>query len=95
MDINILDLIQAELAIIIAVTYVLGMFLKQTPRIPDWSIPLLLLAFSIVVVIVYKAIVLDEAFTAVTIINGFLYGVLVAGVCVFGNQVIKQVRERA
>lgn len=86
-----LKLLEPELIILIVVVYLLGMFFKKIPNFPDWAIPLILLGIAIVLTITYKAIVLDDGFTAVTIVNGIIYGILVAGLAVFTNQVIKQV----
>jgi hypothetical protein len=94
MEFNLINLIQVELIIIIAVTYVLGLFLKTIPNVPDWTIPFVLLAFAMVFSILYKAIMLMEGFTAQSILSGFLYGILIAGIAVFGNQLIKQATER-
>lgn len=90
MDINIIELIQADLVILIAAVYVLGLFLKKLPNIPDWTIPVILLFTSITLTIIYKAIALGEGFGAITFVNSFIYGVLIAGICVFGDQLIKQ-----
>ena len=94
MNINVLELIQADLVILIVVIYVLGMFLKKIPNMVDWAIPLVLLVVAIVLTIVYKGIALEEGITAVTTVEGFVYGVLVAGVAVFTNQIIKQTTRK-
>lgn len=93
MEFNLMEMIQIELAIIIAVTYVLGMFLKGAEMLNDRLIPFILLAFAIIFSILYKAIILSEGFTYQVILSGFLYGILVAGIAVFGNQLIKQARK--
>ena len=94
MEFNILNMIQGDLIIIIVVTYVLGVFLKTCERFPDWTIPFVLLLFAVVFSILYKAIMLSEGFTPQAVLGGFLYGILVAGVAVFGNQLVKQGKER-
>jgi len=91
MDMDLIKLLQPELLILVAVIYLLGMFAKKIPNFPDWAIPLILLGIGIVLTIVYKGIVLGEGINAVTIINGLIYGILVAGLAVFTNQAIKQV----
>ena len=88
---NLLELIQPELFILIAVVYALGMFLKSIPNFPDWIIPLLLLVVAVTLTIVYKAIVLGTGFCAVTIVNGIIYGILIATVAVYANNVVKQI----
>lgn len=94
MNLNIMELIQPDLIILIAVVYVLGLFFKKIPNVPDWLIPILLLIISIVLTFIYKAIALGEGMLAVTIVNSLIYGILIAGVCVFGNQLIKQTVKR-
>ena len=94
MEFNIMDLIQVELIIIIAVTYVLGLFLKSYKGISDWVIPFVLLGFGVALSILYKAVLLAEGFTPESVLSGFIYGVLIAGIAVFGNQLIKQGTER-
>lgn len=94
MDINLIELIQPDLIILIAVVYVLGLFLKKVPNIPDWLIPIVLLVAAILLTTIYKAIALTEGFTGVTVVNSLIYGILIAGVCVFGNQIFKQTVKR-
>ena len=94
MDINIMELIQVDLVILVVVIYVLGMFLKKIPNIADWTIPLVLLVVAVLLTVVYKGIALEEGLTSVTIVNGLVYGILIAGVAVFTNQVIKQTSKR-
>lgn len=94
MEFNLIELIQAELLILIAVVYVLGLFLKKIPNIPDWTIPVILLFAAIMLTVVYKAIALAEGFTPITFVNSVIYGILIAGICVFGNQLVKQTRRQ-
>jgi hypothetical protein len=94
MDINIMELIQPTLIILIVVIYVLGMFLKKIPKVSDWIIPLVLLVVAVALTIIYKGIALEEGLNYVTIVNGIVYGILIAGVAVFGNQILKQVSKR-
>lgn len=86
----VMQFINPELAIIIAVCYVLGLFLKSS-HIGDWLIPFILLVFAILLTIVYIAIVLGEGFTAKVIVTGLIQGLLAASIAVYGNQLIKQV----
>lgn len=86
----VMQFINPELAIIIAVCYVLGLFLKSS-HISDWLIPFILLVFAILLTIVYIAIVLGEGFTAKVIVTGLIQGLLAASLAVYGNQLIKQV----
>ena len=40
MDMNLMDYVIKEAYILVPVLYVIGVFLKRTPKIPDWLIPL-------------------------------------------------------
>ena len=80
MDINVMDYIVSEAYILIPVLYVIGMFLKRTPKIADWLIPWVLLGLGI----------LGGFFLAGMSVHGVLQGILVAGVTVFANQLYKQ-----
>ena len=80
MEINIMDYIVSESYILIPVLYVVGLFLKKTPKIPDWLIPWILLGVSM----------LGGFFLAGMSIRGLLQGILVAGVTVFANQLYVQ-----
>lgn len=65
--------------------------LKTIPNIPDWTILLLLLGIICVVATLY--IGLDTGFTAKTILDGFIYGLLNSAVAVYGNYVVKQIKN--
>lgn len=89
-----LTFVSPDLMILVAVVYGLGLFLKKSERVADWLIPLILLASSIILCIVYTAIVLEGGFVGVTIINGLTEGVIIASIAVFGDQVVKQYFEK-
>lgn len=77
---TIIKFVPEQLLILVAALYVVGMFLKKTPKIKDWSIPWLLLVlgvgFSISIM----------GFNATSILQGII--------CSFGaiatNQFVKQ-----
>lgn len=72
--------------ILIPALYIIGLYLKKTPEstIPDWWIPWILLICGIVGSIIILG------FTGEAVIQG----ILVSGVTVFGNQLIKQTIKR-
>jgi len=80
MEMDLMDYIVSEAYILIPVLYVIGMFLKRTPKIPDWLIPWILLGLGM----------LGGFFLADMSVSGILQGVLVAGVTVFANQLYVQ-----
>ncbi|KHO32041.1 hypothetical protein OR62_13985, partial [Clostridium tetani] len=59
---------------------VLGLMLKQTKQIKDWTIPWILLIIGILGSIALIGLN----------VNAVIQGILTAGVAVFGNQLIKQ-----
>ncbi len=71
--------------ILIPVLYIIGMMLKGAEKIPDKYIPLILLPMGIAGSIG----IMGVAFTSV------VQGVLITGVCVYGNQVVKQIAKPA
>lgn len=85
------EFIKPELLIVAAVLYVLGLMIKQTEKIKDKYIPIILgvvgVVLSLVYVIATEGLALMGIFTAVT------QGILVAGVAVYVNQLIKQAGE--
>lgn len=77
---NLMDYIIKDAYILIPVLYVIGVFLKRTPRIPDWLIPWILLVLGMA----------GAFFLSGMQLGGVLQGVLVAGLTVFANQLYKQ-----
>lgn len=77
-DLN--EFIQENMVVLIAVLYVLGMLLKNTPRVPDWTIPWALLVIGVTLAIVVGGLCADS----------IIQGVLVTGATVLINQLIKQ-----
>lgn len=64
--------------------YVVGMILKDTERIKDKYIPLILLPVSVLFSLLLTGLSPD----------GVIQGVLATGVTVYGNQVIKQLFDK-
>ena len=84
MDINLMDYIIEQALVLIPVLYILGMMLKNTEKIKDWTIPWILLVCGIGSCIAIMGVN----------IQAVLQGVLVTGAAVFGNQLIKQSTEK-
>ncbi|WP_282804727.1 phage holin family protein [Clostridium tetani] len=84
MDINLMDYIIEQALVLIPVLYILGMMLKNTEKIKDWTIPWILLVCGIGSCIAIMGVN----------IQAVLQGVLVTGVTVFGNQLVKQSTEK-
>lgn len=74
-------LISDNMAAVSGALYVIGSFMKAVPKIPDWTIPLVLTF-------------LGAAAGAVTGgLDGAVQGVLCAGAAVLANQIQKQTLE--
>jgi len=87
------EYVKTELLIIAVLCYAVGMFLKSTSCLADKWIPVALLAFGVVLAILYSAIMLDGGFNAKVILSGFIQGVLCAALAVYTNQIIKQAQK--
>jgi hypothetical protein len=82
--VEIIEYIISEALIIIPVLWILGSFLKKTPRIEDWLIPWVLLAVGVLIAVGIIGFTVDAA----------VQGVLVAGAAVLGHQLLKQTQNR-
>ncbi len=80
---NLLEYIVDKALILIPVLNILGMILKNTEKIPDKFIPLILLAFGVLGAIALSGFSADSA----------IQGVLVTGAAVYGNQIVKQLKK--
>lgn len=80
MEVNIIDYIVEQALILVPVLYILGLMLKNTEKIKDWTIPWILLACGIGCCIAIMGVN----------IQAILQGILVTGASVFGNQLVKQ-----
>lgn len=77
------DYIMDNALILIPVIYVIGAILKGTELIKDKYIPIILLPIGVILAM------LLVGFN----VNGFIQGVLVTGVAVYANQLVKQVQK--
>ncbi len=80
---NIINYITENALILIPVLYIIGMILKGIERIKDKYIPLILLPIGIGLAMALMGIN----------INVIIQGVLVVGVSVYTNQLIKQINN--
>lgn len=74
------EYIKPEAYSLIPALFLIGVFIKKIPKIPDWIIPFVLMMFGVI------GAVLIIGFT----IYGIVQGVLVAGAAVYINQLGKQ-----
>ncbi|WP_396349918.1 phage holin family protein [Clostridium tetani] len=81
---NLMNYIVEQALILIPVLYILGMMLKNTEKIKDWTIPWILLSCGVACCIAIMGVN----------IQAILQGILVTGATVFGNQLVKQSTEK-
>lgn len=70
--------------VLVPVLNIIGMIIKNTEKINDKYIPLILLFFGIVGTVAILGISADSV----------VQGVLVTGTAVYGNQVVKQLKTK-
>lgn len=86
MDWNmIFEMIDPSLLIVVAACWVCGYVLKQTPRLPNWSIVYIVTAAAMLLT------VWMNGWSAETVIQGLLAGAF----AVYGHQFVKQAKEAA
>jgi hypothetical protein len=73
-----------EAITLVPAIWIIGTFLKRTPKIADWTIPWILLVMGIV----------GSVLTLGLSVQSIVQGVLVTGVAVLGHQLLKQTIER-
>lgn len=84
MDWKIIEgLLDAQLLIVLLACWVLGFILKQTPRIPNWSIVYIVTAVSIG----FAVLLLGNS--PLSYLQGFLCG----AVAVYGYELVKQGKQ--
>lgn len=79
----VLEFINPELLIVVVACWIIGLVLKKTPKVPDWTI-----IYGVTVVAVAFAVVL-LGFTAQSVLQGILCGAM----AVYGNQLVKQTKK--
>lgn len=88
----VISFIKPELFIVIVFLWCLGLFLKKAPWFKaEWTIPFVLLGISLIITVVYMAVVSEQGFNPVVIVTGIIQAVIIAAVSVFGNELVKQV----
>lgn len=75
--------IKPELLLVLTVCWVIGYILKQTPRVPNWSIIYLVTLAAIIAVCIILGLSADSV----------LQGILCGAVAVYGNQLLKQTKK--
>ena len=89
---NLMDFIPATLLIVIAATYVAGIFLKES-KFKDKYITLALMTFSITFAMLIDMINQQYKTAYEAVVYGILQGILCWGVAVGINQTTKQLKK--
>ncbi len=84
--------IKPELLILVPVLYLIGMFLKSSKKIDDCNIPLYLGLAGILLSAVFLAATLDNNHSDLiqAVFASVTQGILLAGMAVYTNQIVKQ-----
>ncbi len=78
-----IEFITENALIMIPVLNIIGVILKDTEKIPDKFIPIILLGFGILGAVAVMGLSPESV----------VQGVLVTGTAVYGNQVVKQLKK--
>jgi uncharacterized membrane protein YoaK (UPF0700 family) len=79
----VMEFINPELMVVVVACWIIGYRLKQTPKVPDWSIVYIVTLVAIVFAVLMLGFV----------ITSFIQGILCGAVAVYGNQLVKQSRK--
>ncbi|WP_194190792.1 phage holin family protein [Clostridium chrysemydis] len=89
---NLMVFVPEQLGILVAGLYIIGVFLKKTPKVADWCIPWVLSVLGMVGSIGIN--VIGQGVTAQLVTTSILQGLCAAGVSVLGNQIVKQTTKK-
>lgn len=78
-----IEFITENALLLIPVLNIIGAIIKNTDKIPDKYIPVILLLFGIIGAVAILGISVES----------ILQGVLVTGTAVYGNQIVKQIKK--
>ncbi len=78
-----IEFITENALLLIPVLNIIGVIIKNTEKIPDKYIPIILLFFGIAGAVAFLGLSPDS----------IAQGVLVTGTAVYGNQIVKQIKK--
>ena len=81
-----------NMTILVMGLYIIGTFLKASPKAQDWLIPWVLLVISIVASIGMN--VVGNPLSGNLVVSAILQGIICTGTAVLGNQLYKQTKEK-
>lgn len=90
------EYVKPELLVVAVVLYFIGMGIKNTEKISDKYIPIILGVLGVIISAIY--VVATSTFTGyqsilMAIFTSVVQGILVAGLSVYANQLIKQAQK--
>ena len=91
------DYVKPELLVVAIVLYFIGMGLKNTEKIADKYIPIILGVLGVIIAGIYVLATSDfNGYQSIlmAIFTSLVQGILVAGTSVYVNQVIKQLQKK-
>lgn len=80
---SILQYVLEKMLILIPILNILGMIIKGIDKIPDKYIPLILLVFGVLGAVAIGGASVDSV----------IQGILITGASVYGNQIVKQLKQ--
>ena len=87
-----LQYIKPELLVLIPVLWAIGTQLKKMQKLPDWTIPLVLVIVAITFALSF--VIITEGVTAVAVWAGLMQGLVIWSVEGQVYQTLKQAKER-
>lgn len=94
MEMNLMEYIPSNLAILIACIYVVGVFLKTLNSVQDKYITVILMLFGVTFAVLLSIINAQYKVALDVIVNGILQGICCWGVAVGINQTAKQLTKQ-
>lgn len=85
---NLADFLTEGYSIVVAVLYIIGMFIKETDFVKDKYIPILLMILGIL-----STISIAYSSSEVILPDAIFQGIICAGIAVLGNQTLKQLMK--
>lgn len=85
---NLIKFVPEQLLIVVAALFILGVYLKKTPKVEDWCIPWILTLVGILGSI--AIMVIGNTVSIPIIATGIFQGIVCSGCAVLVNQISKQ-----
>ena len=90
----IVEYIRPELFVLIPFLWFIGWLMKNSKKVQDWIIPIVLTVIGVILAPLWIAVVVAEGFGSAVILYGIVQGGLVAAAAVLFNEGIKQIKHK-